>query len=142
MNGPISDATDFNATFPEPGSGSGLPDLAEPGETIRGKPVLPLGTNVPGTAVWQIDSGWTMGSAADGTITYAFYDAKHSVGLVNSPKYGEGAGYTAFTEAQKEAARIAIENWDDLIAPDFVEVSGSGASEYGKADILLANTSQ
>ena len=28
LAGPISDARDFNATFPEPGSGPGLPDLA------------------------------------------------------------------------------------------------------------------
>ena len=65
MNVSIADATDFNATF-QAGTGTGLPDLAEPGETIRGKPVLPLGTNVSGTAVWQIDSGWTMGSPPTG----------------------------------------------------------------------------
>jgi serralysin len=136
----MTDAADFNATFPEPGTGLGLPDLATAGETIRNNPVLPMGSNSPGSVVWQIDSGWTMQSAADGTITYAFFNGRHSVGLVNNPLYGEGRGYTAFTPQQQAAARIAIQNWDDLIAPDFVEVTGAGSSEYAKADIMLANT--
>jgi serralysin len=140
VDGPIKDAADFNDTFPEPGTGTGLPDLAMPGEVIRGKPVIPLGTNTPGSVVWQIDSGWTMQSAADGTITYAFYNGKHAAGLVNSPKFGEGLGYTPFNAEQQAAARVAIQSWDDLIAPDFVEVTGAGSSEYAKADILLANT--
>jgi serralysin len=140
VDGYIKDAADFNDTFPEPGTGLGLPDLATPGETIRGKPVLPMGTNVPGTVVWQIDSGWTMQSAADGIITYAFFNGKHATGLVNSPKFGEGGGYTPFTAVQQAAARVAIQNWDELISPDFVEVTGAGSSEYAKADILLANT--
>lgn len=90
----------------------------------------------------QIDSGWNMTSAADGVITWGFYDAQHSTGLYNSPLYnGEGAGYTPFTPAQRTAARESISLWDELIPQSFVEVSGAGASERTKADILLANTS-
>ena len=52
----------------------------------------------------------------------AFSIGNHAVGLNNNPKYGEGKGYSPFTEAQKAAARDAIHNWDDLIAAKFVEV--------------------
>ena len=46
--------------------------------------------------------------------------------LNNNPAYyGEGRGYTTFTEAQKAAARVAIANWDDLIDATFVEVAPS-----------------
>ena len=62
---------------------------------------------------------------------------------VNSPQFGQGQGYSPFTEAQKVAARVAVSTWDDLISAKFVEVAaGPGASVYGKnsADIVLANT--
>ncbi len=39
VNGEISDASTYNLTTLDPGFGSGLPDLATPGETIRGKTV-------------------------------------------------------------------------------------------------------
>lgn len=88
----------------------------------------------------QIDSGATFAVGADGQITWAFYDAQHATGLNNNPGLGEGKGYTPFSEAQKAAAREAIVLWDELIVPSFVEVSGAGASERNKADILLSNT--
>ena len=142
MAGYIADATAFNAIFPEPGSGPGLPDLAEPGETIRDKPVLPLGENVPGTVNWQLDSGLAQ-DTSDGVITYAFFDHQHALGLNNNPSFGEGAGYTPFTEAQKAAARIAVNNWDELVSATFVEAAPQpGASAWGQnaADIWMANT--
>lgn len=143
LDGPLQDAADFNATFPEPGSGPGLPDLAEPGETIRGKPVLEIGTsNTPGNVRWQLDAG-VQQDTSDGVITFTFATWNHGTGVSNSPQFYQGQGYTPFTEAQKAAARIAINNWDDLISATFVEIpAGPGASVYGQnsADIVMANT--
>jgi Ca2+-binding RTX toxin-like protein len=148
LQGEISDARDFNVTFPEPGTGAGLPDLAEPGETIRGKPVYDLtGDSDPNRAGinnvrTQLDSGASQ-DVSDGVITYGFWNTKHSVGLNNNPGFGEGKGYTEFTDAQKAAARIAVQTWDDLIAPEFREVQqGPGASDYGRktTDIMMGNT--
>jgi serralysin len=148
LSGPIADAADFNATFPEPGTGDGLPDLAEPGETIRDNPVFGLtgdwDASRPGNnnVRTQLDSGMSQ-DVSDGVITYAFLDQRHATGLNNSPYYGEGRGYTPFTAAQQAAARIAINNWDELIAARFVEAADQpGASGWAQntADILLANT--
>ena len=148
LDGPITDAAEFNETFADPGSGPGLPDLAEPGETIRGKPVFGL------TGDWdptrpgdnnvrsQLDSGMYQ-DVSDGVITYSFLTQQHATGLNNHPGFGEGRGYTPFTEAQKAAARIAISNWDDLISATFVEVAPQpGASLWASksVDIMLANT--
>jgi Ca2+-binding RTX toxin-like protein len=140
---PLHDAADFNSTFSWETT-SGLPtsigDLV--GTTVNDKPVLPEGANSPGTVSWQIDAGWAQ-DVSDGVITYGFFDGQHAVGLNNNPSFGEGAGYSPFTEAQKAAARVAIQNWDDLIAPRFVEVKqGSGVSTWAQntTDILLANT--
>jgi serralysin len=147
--GPIDDARDFNLIFPDVHDATGLPDLADPGETIRGKPVFGLtgdwDASRPGdnNVVSQLDSGWSL-DTSDNVITYAFFNHKHAVGLNNNPSFGEGKGYTPFTEAQKDAARIAVENWDDLISLEFREVTpGPGASTWGKneVDIWLANTS-
>lgn len=148
LEGPIEDAATFNATFPEPGTGDGLPDLAEPGETIRGKPVYALtGDSDPNrdginNVRTQLDAGWAQ-DVSDGVITYGFFDHQHAVGLNNNPSFGEGKGYTAFTEAQKAAARIAVNNWDELISASFVETDPApGASDWAKntTDIWLANT--
>lgn len=140
---PLHDAAAFNASF-QWETASGLPrhvqDLV--GSTVNGKPVLPEGTNTPGTVSWHIDSGWAQ-DVSDGIITFGFFDGNHAVGLNNNPHFGEGQGYSPFTEAQKAAARIAIQNWDDLIAPKFVEVNqGPGVSTWAHntTDILLANT--
>jgi serralysin len=140
---PLKDAADFNATFGWE-TNSGLPTHVQDlvGTDVNGKPVLPEGANTPGTVSWQLDSGWSQ-DISDGVITYGFFDGKHAVGLNNNPAYGEGKGYTPFSEAQKTAARSAIENWDDLVAPEFVEVQqGPGVSSWAQktTDILLANT--
>jgi serralysin len=137
---PLADAADFNSTF-QWETATGLPthiqDLV--GTTVNDKPVLGEGANSPGTVSWQIDSGWTMDVGADGVITWGFFDGNHAVGINNNAG-GEGDGYTPFTPAQEAAARIAIHNWDDLIAPSFVETSNPGSSEMPQTDILLANT--
>lgn len=138
---PYLDAATFNASFDWETS-TGLPRYTRDliGTTIRDNPVLPHGDNVPGTVRWQLDSGLAQ-DTSDGVITYGFFDARHAVGLNNSPKLGEGKGYSPFTDAQKAAARTAIQNWDDLIAAKFVEVPNQpGASEVNRTDILLANT--
>ena len=149
LAGPLQDAADFNSSFPAPGAGPGLPDLAEPGETIRGKPVFGL------TGDWdptrpgdnnvrsQIDSGLSQ-DVSDGVITWAFFEHQHAVGQNNNPHLGEGKGYTPFNAAQRAATQIAINNWDELIDATFVQVQpGPGASTWGQngADIWLANTS-
>lgn len=137
LNGEIADASAFNITQPPVYRATGLPDLAEPGETIRDKPVYDL-TGVRG----QLDSGLSQ-DTRDGIITFAFYDGKHALGLNNNPSFGEGGGYTPFSEAQKAAARISMSNWDELIAASIVEVqSGPGAKSWAQntVDIFLANT--
>jgi serralysin len=37
----------------------------------------------------------------------------------------EGTGFSPFTAAQREAARLAISLWDDVIAPDFQETTSN-----------------
>lgn len=142
---PLADAAEFNSSFTwetDEGLYHYTPDLVG-GDPIRDNPVLPHGENVPGTVTWQIDAGLSL-DVSDGIITFGFYDHQHATGLNNNPSFGEGSGYTSFTEAQKAAARIAIHNWDDLIAPDFQEVNlTTGNREWAQntTDIWLANTS-
>jgi serralysin len=93
--------------------------------------------------IQQIDSGRTLDVGTDNTITYGFFDHRHALGLNNNPAFGEGRGYTPFTEAQKAAARQAISYWDDLIPAQFVEAASKpGASAWARneVDIWLANT--
>lgn len=141
---PLTDAAGFNATFAWE-SASGLPtyirDLV--GSEIRDKPVLPEGANVPGTVSWQIDSGRILDVGSDGIITWGFFDANHYTGVNNNPHFGEGKGYAPFTAAQMAAARVAIHNWDDLIAPSFQEQApqpGNKLWAQKDTDIMLANT--
>ena len=150
LDGAIADAAAYNAVAASPyATLTGLPDLADPGETIRDKPVFGLTGDWDATrpgdnnVLNQLDSGTHLASADDGVITFAFFTAKHIVGLNNNPGLGEGKGYTPFTAAQKAAARIAMANWDDIIAPEYQEVQpGPGVSSWAKneADIWLANT--
>ena len=149
LNGDVADARDFNDLFADPGSGIGLPDLADPGETIRGNPVFGLtgdwDASRPGdnNVRTQLDSGLAH-NVSDNVITYAFFTHRHALGLNNNPAFGEGRGYTPFTAAQMAAGRIAIASWDELIAPRFVEIqSGPGARDWAQntADIWMANTS-
>lgn len=141
---PLTDAATFNGTFGWEAA-SGLPTYIQHlvGTTVRDNPVLPEGANVPGTVSWQIDAGVAIDVGADDIITFSFFDGRHYTGVNNSPHLGEGQGYAPFTALQKAAARVAIHNWDDLIAPSFQEQPfGPGVSTWAQntSDILLANT--
>lgn len=111
------------------------PDPDGDGIAYNGKPIL-----TTEQAAAQLDRNgaiWPVGG--NGVITYTF--AEHAPGgQYNSPKnydflgsYVEG--FASFTPAQREAARDAIQLWDDLIAPTFVEKNGAGAN------IVYMNTS-
>jgi serralysin len=148
LNGDIADARAFNFSFPDPGSGNGLPDLATPGETIRGNRVYGFtgdwDPDRPGinNVRTQLDSGQAQ-DVSDGVITFAFLNQQHVTGINNNPALGEGGGYSPFSAAQMAAARISIANWDELIAARFVEITpGPGASTWAQSrvDIWLANT--
>ena len=66
------------------------------------------------------------------TITYGFpTSASFASG------FGEASGWSEFADTQKAAARLAMGMWDDLIAADLVEQTGSAGNS---ADIKLSNT--
>lgn len=82
---------------------------------------------------------WNVGG--NGVITYSFLEQAPN-GLYNNPHETYLAGLTQefspFTTEQRDAARAAIQLWDDLIAPKFVEKNGHG----GGADINFMNTGE
>lgn len=126
--------TEASLGAPEAGAAEILPirldDLAGQA-TWAGKPIFTLDQ-----VVGQLDGGASIGGK---TITYTFFDGKHPIGIYHNPNYGEffpePGGFSSFTDAQRDAARLAMELWDDLIAPSITEKNGNGA------DITLANTS-
>ena len=61
------------------------------------------------------------------TITYSFPATAPSWSFYSG---GEGPGFSALTTAQRDAAVLAIGLWDDLIAPDFVQVSSGGSITF------------
>ena len=81
----------------------------------------------------QLNSGtkWT-GS----TITYSFPSL--SSGMYTGS--GEAGGFRAFTEAQKPIARLALQLWDDLIAPDMSEVSAGTSWSTTHLELAFSNT--
>ena len=85
--------------------------------------------------VQQIWTGY-LSAANGGYITYNFPKGNKLTGLYNNPRYGFSAGYglSGFSDAQKDAAREAIDLWDDLIAPGFIERGSNGA------DIQFSNS--
>jgi Ca2+-binding RTX toxin-like protein len=99
------------------------------GQIVYGKPVYSK-TGVIG----QLDTGLEIVTDKNNVIEYAFADSQNATGFF--AQWSEGAGYSTFTAEQRAAAREAIQYWDDLIAPTFVEVNGQGG-----ADIVYANTS-
>lgn len=96
----------------------------------RGKPILDLDG-----VIGQIDRG-TRIKAASGKITYGFLHTPGTVGIYNNPNQGflEPSGYEPFSAAQKDAARLSMALWDDLVPQQMVEMNGLGA------DLLFANT--
>ena len=66
------------------------------------------------------------------TITYGFpTNASFASG------FGEASGWSELVETQKAAARLAMNMWDDLVATQLVEATGTAANS---ADIKLSNT--
>ena len=102
------------------------------GGAFRDKPILDLDG-----VVGQIDTGRAQKVTGNNKITYTFLDEGDGlISVYNNPNYGFTAGYglAAFTPEQEAYARQAIDLWDDLIAPEFVESNGRGA------DIQFANS--
>ena len=83
--------------------------------------------------VGQLNSGakWT-GS----TITYSFPTSTASLYTGS----GESGGFRAFTDAQKPMARLALQLWDDLIAPDMMEVSPGTSWSSANIELAFSNT--
>lgn len=125
--------TEAGLGAPEAGATDILPirldDLAGQA-TWAGKPIFTLDQ-----VIGQLDGGAIISGH---TITFTFFDGKHPIGLYHNPNYAqyfvEPDGYTPFSAAQQDAARLAMALWDDLIAPSIVEKTGYGA------DITFANT--
>ena len=72
----------------------------------------------------QLNSGshWT-----NSTITYSFPTDKSQLYTGG----GEGGGFSPFTDVQITYAEYAIDNWDDLITPNFVKVASNSNIEFG-----------
>ncbi len=91
-------------------------------------------------AVWtdsQILAQLNSGAKWSGTtITYAFPSL--SSGMYTGS--GEGPGFRAFTEAQKPMARLALQLWDDIIAPDMSEVAGGTSYTSANLELAFSNT--
>lgn len=68
----------------------------------------------------QLDSGSTW---SGDTISYAFPTS--SSGMYG---YYESSGFTALNATQQGYARLALQLWDDLIAPDFVQTTASNSN--------------
>ena len=130
-NGPIS-AT-INTSVPDPLNLIN-PDPDGDGIAYNGKPIYTLDQ-----VIAQLDRNGAMWPiTGSNVITYSF--AEHAPGgQYNNPHLYDALGSTLdgfipFTEEQRDAARAAIQLWDDLVAPSFVEKNGAGA------DIVYMNT--
>jgi serralysin len=110
------------------------PDPDHDGIAFNGKPIY-----TTEQAAAQLDrNGAIWKVTGSGVITYTFLE-KGPNGQYNSPKNYDFlgsyvAGFEPFTPEQRVAARAAIQLWDDLIKPSFVEKNGAGA------DIVYMNT--
>ncbi len=73
------------------------------------------------------NTSWTTKAGSSVVVTYRFLNIRPTTGV-------EAAGFSAFNEAQKYAARIALQTWADAANIKFVESSSTSAQ------IVLANT--
>lgn len=72
----------------------------------------------------QLDSGYHWSGS---TITYAFPNS--SSGMYGS---SELSGFVAFNATQQSFAKLALQTWDDLIAPDFQQTTSTSSNiEFG-----------
>jgi serralysin len=119
---------DTHAPSPDSPADFNLDDYA--GYTWAGKPIIDLDG-----VESHLDTGLNA-PVHNGVITHSFTDLRHLTGLYNNPTYGFAApnGFSPFSDEQRDQARDAIQLWDDLIAPTFVEKNGVGA------DIQFANS--
>lgn len=78
----------------------------------------------------QIVSNLTRSNAewSGGTISYSFFNS------APAGYTGEGSGFSAFSAAQRDAAREAMQLWDDVAGVSFVETADASG------DIRFANT--
>ena len=81
----------------------------------------------------QLNSGtkWT-----GTTITYSFPSLSNGI----YTGIGEGIGFRAFTEAQKPMARLALQLWDDIIAPDLQEAAAGTSYTSTNLELAFSNT--
>lgn len=124
------------------------------------------GGTVAGKPVWTLDQviahlnrtgiSWTPGpnnavpnSGSAAVISYGFFDTQAQVAN-NGYVYQSGTqffgfseyfNFSAFTQAQRLAARESIAAWDDLIAVTFVETSANDA-DINFGNLLNAPTTQ
>ncbi len=70
------------------------------------------------------------------TITYSFPGL--STGLYTAS--GEAPGFRAFADAEKPTARLALQLWDDLIAPDMSEVAGGSVWSSSNIELAFSTT--
>lgn len=101
------------------------------------------GTTRNDKPVWSVDkisaylnrSGYSWDVGKDGTITYGFFTDKSQLGAAYADAdQPEPPGFSAFSEAQKDATRYALSLWDDIIAPDFKETADMGAAQLRYAN--------
>ena len=153
LNGEYTEAAKFNNlewTHDPHSDTSGVvfQDFDYLGTMQHGKPVFGLtgdwDSSRPGdnNVFEQIYIGRPLAGAADGIITWGFWNFRNKLGPNAN---GEHKGYSPFTEAQKALARESIASWDELIAVDYQEVpvNSHDAREWGRReapDILMANT--
>ncbi|MBV8687012.1 MAG: M10 family metallopeptidase [Alphaproteobacteria bacterium] len=135
----ISVETRFKGTISSTVTPGGPQSLADPdpdhdGIAYNGKPIF-----TTEQAAHQLDRNGAIWPTNNGVITYTFAE-KAPGGQYNNPhnydflgSYIEG--FEPFTPEQRDAARKAIQLWDDLVAVRFVEKNGAGA------DIVYMNTS-
>ena len=119
------------------------------GVIITDPPIYPLTGEE--SVVDQLDSGSRIDAGRDGVITFSFYNAQHANGWLAAGHYPGyirdedgnfvtlrgGPGMGPMTPEQQDAARAAIQLWDDLVEVEFREVNGHGG---GSADIVFANS--
>ena len=78
-------------------------------------------------------------TTAPGTISYGFFNVQTDlyngyVNFSNNTALSEFFGFSAFSAAQRDAARQAIATWDEVVAVNFVETANA------RADINFGNT--
>lgn len=93
---------------------------------------------------WYTDNG---GVLDDGILNFAFFNTQedfYETGYINdsfTQAFSEFFDFQAMTPAQRDAARLSIGLWDDLVSISFVETTDVGAADirYGNTDTGTAS---